>query len=251
VSVDRPPVKRLPSVQPPPNYPRQAVTWPRIGRRRSLGFPKRGAVAWILSVLAFFGGGALAAAYTGTRPHPATPTTAAVPAAPTQRPPPALKPLAWSVPTSIDIPAIGVHAPVSPLGTAANGTVQVPPLDEPNLAGWYRGSVTPGQTGNSVILGHVDANRAGAAIFYHLGTLKAGDLVTITRADRSTAVFRIYGVASYARSAFPTALVYGPNRRPELRLVTCGGVFDAKTHQYQTNIIAVADMVSTKPATGD
>ena len=50
---------------------------------------------------------------------------------------PTAAPLARSVPVRIDIPVLHVSAPVTRLGVAANGTVQVPPLDNHNLAGWY------------------------------------------------------------------------------------------------------------------
>ena len=33
-------------------------------------------------------------------------------------------------------------------------------------------------------------------------------------------------VRTYARSRFPTAMVYGPVPDAELRLITCGGTFD-------------------------
>src|SRR6266542_3926636 len=61
-----------------------------------------------------------------------------------------------SVPTRIQIPAIKVDAPITPLGLDENGSVQVPPLDEPALTGWYQSGAAPGQRGSAVILGHVD-----------------------------------------------------------------------------------------------
>jgi hypothetical protein len=206
-------------------------------------------VAWVFAIFAFFGGGVLLATYAGVTPKPATPGAAALPAEPTQRPPPVgVRPLGRSVPVHIDISSIKVHAPVESLGLAADGTVQVPPLSQPNLTGWYRGSVTPGQTGNAVIFGHVDSHSSGTAVFYHLGNLKPGDLVSVTRTDRSVAVFRVYGIASFTKSKFPTTRVYGPNSKPELRLVTCGGAYDAKRHEYAKNVVAVATMVSSRPS---
>jgi LPXTG-site transpeptidase (sortase) family protein len=202
----------------------------------------------VLAICAFFGTGVLLATYAKVTPRPTTPGANALPTEPTQRPPPAgAKPLRRSIPVHIDIESINVHAPVGSLGTAADGTVQVPPINKPNLTGWYRGSVTPGQTGNAVIIGHVDSNTAGAAVFYRLGDLKRGDQVVVTRQDQSVAVFRVYGVGTFAKSKFPTNLVYGPNTKPELRLVTCGGAFDVKHNAYLANIVAVADMVSSRP----
>src|SRR6266498_4710582 len=49
-----------------------------------------------------------------------------------------------SVPTRIQIPAIKVDAPITPLGLDENGSVQVPPLDEPALTGWYQSGAAPG-----------------------------------------------------------------------------------------------------------
>src|SRR6516162_8366955 len=59
-------------------------------------------------------------------------------------------PLPPSTPVLIEIPAVAVEAPVMRLGRNSDGTVQVPPLDDHNLAGWYDGSPTPGQKGSSV-----------------------------------------------------------------------------------------------------
>jgi hypothetical protein len=50
-----------------------------------------------------------------------------------------------------------VDAPVMRLGRIADGSIQVPPLADHDLTGWYDRSVTPGQDGTSVILGHVDS----------------------------------------------------------------------------------------------
>jgi Sortase domain len=246
MSSGRPPVTRPVPGPPPPNYPRQANGWPFRGRGRSCAFPKRGLAAWILAILAFFGGGVLLATYLRETAKPHSPTAQALPFAGARPPPDAATPLGRSTPTHIDIDAIHVHAPVESLGTAPDGSVEVPPIDQPKLTGWYRGSVTPGQVGNSVILGHVDSVHVGQAVFYRLGDLKAGDLVSVTRKDHSVAVFRVYGVASFAKSRFPTSQVYGPSSVPELRLVTCGGTYDAKHHTYLHNIVAAATLVSSR-----
>jgi len=49
---------------------------------------------------------------------------------------PAAAPLARSIPVSIAFPAIGVSAPVMQLSQNIDGTLQVPPLSNLNLAGW-------------------------------------------------------------------------------------------------------------------
>ena len=145
-----------------------------------------------------------------------------------------------SVPVSLRIPAIGVNARVIPLGLDANGGVAVPPLNTPLLTSWYDRGPTPGQAGPAVLLGHVDAAAVGPAVFYKLGDLVPGDLVYVTRRDRRTVVFRVTAVALYPEQDFPSREVYGSTPHPTLRLITCGGDYDERTHGYLDRIIAFA-----------
>jgi hypothetical protein len=159
--------------------------------------------------------------------------------------------LARSLPTSILIPAIGVDSKLLYLGLNPDGTIQVPPLNDPpltNEAAWYKYSSTPGELGASVIEGHVDSAADGPSVFFRLGALKPGDLVDITLADRKVAVFKITGVRLYLKSQFPTATVYGFTDYAALRLITCGGSFDEQTGHYLSNVIAFASLVSSHPA---
>lgn len=156
------------------------------------------------------------------------------------RPTPAAAPLPRSVPVRVRIPAIGVNARVIPLGLDASGGQAVPPLDRPFLASWYDKGPAPGQDGPAVLAGHVDSARVGPAVFYNLGKLVPGNLVYVTREDRRTAVFRVTSVGLYPQHEFPSHRVYGPTPDPALRLVTCGGDFDTRTHLYLDRIIAFA-----------
>jgi len=153
-----------------------------------------------------------------------------------------------SMPVSVQIPAIGVHSVLLHLGLKPDGTMQVPPLQRtPNVAAWYKYSVTPGQLGTSVIEGHVD-NSQGPAVFYRLGALRPGDLVNVRLADGITAVFRVTGVRQYPKSKFPAKTVYGATRFAGLRLITCGGAYDYATSQYLSSTVVYAFLVASRPA---
>jgi LPXTG-site transpeptidase (sortase) family protein len=165
-------------------------------------------------------------------------------AEPTPSQQPTAAAMAASAPVRIEIPAIDVDAPVMRLGLASNGSIQVPPLSNHNLAGWYDGSVTPGQPGSSVIIGHVD-NVTGVSVFFYIKTLRPGDLVKVERADGSTAVFEVDGVQKAVKTDFPTEAVYRNVAYPSLRLVTCGGPFDSATGQYLDNIVVYAHLVGS------
>ncbi|PWR06870.1 class F sortase [Micromonospora sicca] len=147
-----------------------------------------------------------------------------------------------SNPTTISIPRIGVDAKIMSLGTNPDGTVQVPPLDQAQLAGWYSPGASPGEVGNAVIVGHVDSAKLGPAVFFNLGALQRGDTITVAREDGRSVTFAVDEVKSYPKTAFPTELVYGPSDKPSLRVVTCGGVFDQSAGSYLNNIIVLATM---------
>lgn len=153
-------------------------------------------------------------------------------------------PLPFSVAERVRIPAIRVDAPVVPVGLDAQGWVDAPPPEDPNLAGWFTGGVSPGEKGTAVVVGHVD-NRQGPAVFYGLGALKKGNRVEVSRKDGKTAVFEIYGIEVFEKKNFPGDRVYASKGAPELRVITCGGGF-SKAHGYDGNVVAFARLAEVR-----
>ncbi len=146
--------------------------------------------------------------------------------------------LPYSVVDRVRIPAIQVDAPVLPVGLDAAGWVDAPPPEDPNLAGWFTGAVSPGEKGTAVVVGHVD-NKQGPAVFYGLGALKKGHRVEVQRQDGKVAVFEIYGIEVFEKNSFPGDRVYGSRNTPELRVITCGGGF-SKQNGYDGNVVVFA-----------
>ncbi|MEV4120686.1 class F sortase [Micromonospora sp. NPDC049645] len=232
------------------------MTTTRAGGRH--GKPWRAAGLAVVVTMAMIGAGMIGAALnTGPAPRPPQPLAQAGPevtgpastAADASEvdgqpvgPGDAPAGLARSAPTSIEIPRIGVDATIMSLGTNPDGTVQVPPLDKADQAGWYEPGASPGETGNAVVVGHVDSAVLGPAVFFDLGALTPGDVITVRRADGVPATFSVDSVKSYPKTAFPTELVYGPSDRPSLRVVTCGGQFDEAAKSYQDNIVVFATL---------
>ncbi|MCI3277816.1 class F sortase [Streptomyces cylindrosporus] len=160
-------------------------------------------------------------------------------------PPPAAKSVPTvgrSVPVGLRIPAIGVDTPVMKLGLAGDGSVQVPPIAAHDRAGWYEHSPTPGQTGPSVILGHVTVGAYGDGVFRHLADLEQGARIEVRLANGKAAEFAVTRVETVAKAEFPTGEVYGNVDRPELRLITCGG--PRTGDGYQDNVIVFATLGS-------
>ncbi|WP_254909648.1 class F sortase [Micromonospora sp. NBS 11-29] len=147
-----------------------------------------------------------------------------------------------STPVRVVVPRIGVDAGIVPVATDDDGALEVPPLEHPEIAGWYRPGPAPGQAGNAVLVGHVDSPQ-GPAVFFDLGRLRTGDTVRVVRADGRTTAFTVDGVGTYPKSRFPTERVYGGGAAARLRLITCGGRFNPRTGSYPDNIVVFATAV--------
>ncbi|MFI6949464.1 class F sortase [Streptomyces sp. NPDC050422] len=155
-------------------------------------------------------------------------------------------PLPASRPLRVGIPALHVSAPLVDLTLDSRGKLGVPDPAERNLAGWYRDGVTPGSPGNAIVVAHVDTP-TGPAAFAGLDTLRPGATVDVRRADRTVATFRIYAIEEFEKSDFPSTRVYGRTKDAQLRLLTCGGAYDAAAGGYQSNVVAFARLVSIRP----
>ena len=129
------------------------------------------------------------------------------------------------------------------LGLNSDRTIQVPPLADHNLAGWYKYGASPGQIGAAVIVGHIDS-AAGPSVFFELRDLHHGDSIYVTLSDGHVAVFAVDGLQQVSKGAFPTVSVYGQISYAGLRLVTCGGVFDSATGSYLSDVIVYAHLVT-------
>ncbi|WP_030422892.1 class F sortase [Streptomyces sp. SCSIO 75703] len=177
-------------------------------------------------------------------PQPASAAAADTRAVEARSPAAGPAPLPYGLPDRVTIPAIRVDAPVMPVGLDAEGWVDAPPAEDPNLAGWFSGAVTPGEKGTSVVVGHVD-NKQGPAVFYGLGALAKGNRVEVSRQDGKTAVFEIYGIEVFAKDDFPGDRVYASKGAPELRVITCGGGF-SQQNGYEGNVVAFARLVEVR-----
>lgn len=111
----------------------------------------------------------------------AAPTLTATPIPPTASP----TPIPGEPPTRIHIPALGLDAPVLPVGQHAitlDGELfsqwDVPPA---RAAGWHQTSAPLGAPGNTVLNGH---HNVYGGVFRYLAALKPGDWIALDAADR-------------------------------------------------------------------
>ncbi len=173
----------------------------------------------------------------GTRGARAGRTAPARPA----RPP---RPLPRSRATGIEIPYFRLAAPAVAVRLDSERHLTVPPVDDAKVVGWYAGGATPGERGTAVVVGHRDT-RTGPAVFAALGRLPVGRQIEARRADGRVAVYTVDAVKTYEKARFPDEEVYGERKRPELRLITCGGVYDRRKG-YAGNIVVFAHLTETR-----
>jgi len=202
-------------------------------RRQQRGDSALSPAAW----LAWIGVGLIVVAFLAQDPAPPTPASGHSPAFRHAAP------IAPSPPISLTIPSLGVSSSIGELGLDADRQLEVPA--DPEEAGWYRKSAAPGAAGSAVIAGHVTWDEEPAA-FFDLGALRPGQRVHVHRLDGQTAIFAITRIAQYDKDEFPTDRVYGPSDRAELRLITCGGRYDADTDTYDSNVVAYGTLVATR-----
>ncbi|MCX5198370.1 class F sortase [Streptomyces sp. NBC_00249] len=166
--------------------------------------------------------------------------------------PAARAPLSAAMPARLDVPSIGVQAPVIARGLDTEGAIDPPPYELPGTVGWWGAGAAPGAAGTALMVGHVDT-KSKPAVFFGLSSVQPGEKVRVARADGTVAEFTVEDVRVYERAGFDPHKAYGPRvpGRAELRLVTCGGSYDKAAKRYSANVVVSAYLtgVGTRPGT--
>jgi hypothetical protein len=152
---------------------------------------------------------------------------------------------AADAPARLAVPALKLDATVDAVGIdPETGDFAVPPSVD--RVGWYRfGPGFSAAAGSIVVAGHVDSAAEGAGAFFRLGSLAAGDVVTLTGPGGQTRTFRVVARERFRKTAIPLARYFARDGAARLTLITCGGPFDAGTRHYRDNVV-----VTAVPATG-
>ncbi|MHA7136407.1 class F sortase [Rossellomorea arthrocnemi] len=143
------------------------------------------------------------------------------------------------VPTTIEIPAIDLSAPVEAVGLKENGEMAVTESFE--KTGWYEGGYKPGEPGNAVIGGHVDS-RNGPAIFYNLNKLTKGDEIIIESKEGEKRIFIVTDMKEYPWDDAPLQSIFGYSHASTLNLITCTGDFDRSSRNYSKRLVVYTEL---------
>lgn len=140
-----------------------------------------------------------------------------------------------SQPRRIEIQSLGVDGCIQKVGIDQNNAIAVP--TNIHLAGWYTGSALPGDSGVSIVVGHV-LGRYNDAIFDSLGTLKEGDTFRIQFGDMSWKEFEVVSTDDYSIERTATEQFRQLDGvESQLNLVTCGGTWLPDENTYDRRVI--------------
>lgn len=145
-------------------------------------------------------------------------------------------------PRSIRINSVEVYGLIQKIGITDDNAMAVP--SNIHFAGWYTGSVKPGEKGLSIINGHV-LGRYTDAIFKQLVNVKVGDEIEIEFGDKSVKKFIAVEIITVAADKASSRL-FTPKKgiKAQLNLITCGGKYDASSKSYADRVIVVAKLAN-------
>jgi LPXTG-site transpeptidase (sortase) family protein len=165
-----------------------------------------------------------------------TPTPGPAPTATSQFPPGDSSPIDRLV-----IVNAKINAPVVVKGVDAAGVMQAP--DNAYDTVWYNFSAKPGFDGNAVFAGHVDYIHVGEAVFWNLKDLNPGDIVEVHLKDGTVYRYAVTVKKQYDSDSAPVSEIVGPTPNQTVTLITCSGVFNSATHQYDKRLVVRAERI--------
>lgn len=166
---------------------------------------------------------------------------AATEASPTTSAPPTVAPFDAGVPERLRVEEIGVEAPVLAMGTAPDGSQEVPATLTDTS--WWRHGSHPGTAGNTVITGHAAHKSTDDGVFDDLGTLSRGDEFEVT-GENGVVTYTVTGSDEIDTEDFAdyAERIYSDDGQPGAVLMTCGSW---NGQVWETTTIIWADMSDT------
>lgn len=134
--------------------------------------------------------------------------------------------VAPNLPRALYIEKLGVAARLLQMNTNPDGTIQAPR----NIfdAGWYTGSVKPGETGAVFVDGH-SSGRSHEGLFGNLDSLVVGDVMQIEKGDGTRLVYQVVFKETVKLEDVDMRKALKPygGATKGLNLMTCAGTWTA------------------------
>jgi len=144
------------------------------------------------------------------------------------------------LPTRLIIPKMELDAPIQSVGADAAGAMIAPYVansHDPIWSSvyWWDLGALPGQTGNSVISGHVNRPDASPSTFTRLNSLVPGDHIEVMTTGGQSLLFVVTSketplIQEHDPGDPAFIRVFGPSLTPNLNLITCWGEWIGNTY---------------------
>ena len=109
------------------------------------------------------------------------------------------------------------------------------PGDVHDVGEWGRQA----DAGTTIVAGHINWVGQGPGALGALADIAPGSTVYLANRAGVVSVWSVVSLRAVLKKDLPQAL-FAPGGARRLVLITCGGVFDAATHQYADNVLATA-----------
>jgi len=153
----------------------------------------------------------------------------------------ALRPI-YGTPKRIIIDSLDLKIDIVSVGVDPNGYLETP--KDWGVAGWYKNSARPSESGNMLIDGHYDNSYGNPAAFWKLKNLKPGDKVSILDSyGRSYDYTVVNSYYVYINDPARLKVLESSGNIPALTLITCGGVWNAAKQTYNERLVVGAELV--------
>jgi len=143
-------------------------------------------------------------------------------------------------PSYLTIPTLGVQAKVEHVGVDKDGNMAIP--SDPNNAAWFQPGTVPGNAGNAVIDGHLDWYGIPQGIFYYLSNLKSGDRLYVRDSNGIDRAFVVTQQLVCIYNKCPLQDIFGQTGQTRLNLITCAGVFNTSSQNYNKRLVVYSQM---------
>lgn len=146
----------------------------------------------------------------------------------------------------IQVPAIGVRAPVRPVGWEAQSINDLPQWDNPEAeVGWVVSSALPGDDSAIILYGH---NNIHSSVFKRLADLKAGDTIRL-ETGAGAWQYRVQSVEIVAVSGSDEDQaaywrVFEPQSEASLVLLSC---WPPDNNTHRVIVTAMPDFAPVQP----
>ena len=113
-----------------------------------------------------------------------------------------------------------------------------PNPDNTNAVAWDDKSAKPGSPGVVLVTGYINGPTQ-AGVFYSLGTMQTGDIVTLQKGDGKLMSYKVVAVKQYDVDKVPVAEVASvyPGATKGLNLLTAGERFDVNANKFENKVV--------------